>query len=155
MKYIIRNLFLFVVMTVLSTSVFSDAINNLKAQYDSEWCGNGMLAIWNKARNGDNWESLSQIEQTQILDLEKISIATYKVRRDSELLRRDAEIKLTFKQELKLREFAADVHDAIYVRLFRDSESLSTFNELQILEINELLPEELIDIDKLKQLGLI
>jgi hypothetical protein len=54
MKYIIRNLFLFVVMTVLSTSVFSDAINNLKAQYDSEWCGNGMLAIWNKARNGDN-----------------------------------------------------------------------------------------------------
>tara|TARA_B110000971_G_C19893000_1_gene446284 strand:- start:313 stop:780 length:468 start_codon:yes stop_codon:yes gene_type:complete len=155
MKYIIRNLFLFVVMTVLSTSVFSDAINNLKAQYDSEWCGNGMLAIWNKARNGDNWESLSQIEQTQILDLEKISIATYKVRRDSELLRRDAEIKLTFKQELKLREFAADVHDAIYVRLFRDSESLSTFNELQILEINELLPEELIDIDKLKKLGLI
>jgi hypothetical protein len=155
MKQIIKNSILLTIFIVFSSPVLGDSIERLKARLDQAWCGNDAMNIWHEARNGENWNTLSQLTKTQVLKLEEISLSIYKFRRDSEIPKKDAGTKLTFRQELKLKQFAGLIYDAIYVRLFRTSIDLPKFTESQIIEINQLLLNEPIDIDKMKRLAFI
>ena len=155
MKQIIKNSILLTIFIVFSSPVLGDSIERLKARLDQAWCDNDAMNIWHKARNGENWNTLSQLTKTQVLKLEEISLSIYKLRRDSEILKKDAETKLSFRQQLQLKQLLSLIYDATHAGLFRSSIDLPKFTESQIIEINGLLLKEPIDIDKMRESGLI
>jgi hypothetical protein len=155
MQHSIKNTFFLVVFSLFSCSVLGDSIERLKERYDNAECGNSMQSLWDEARNGEAWETLTPVIKSQILQLEKIHQALIKRRIDSEKSAGNSESKLAFEQEIQLKQFHQSVYKAIYGRLFRSPTDSPTFSESQITRINKQILRQSLDIESINQSGLI
>jgi len=155
MYHLIKNTFFFVVFSLFSCSVLGDSIERLKERYDNAECGNSMQTLWDEARNGAAWETLTSVTKSQILQLEKIHQALIKRRIDSEKSERNSKSKLAFEQEIQLKRFHRSVSKAIYGRLFRSPTDSLMFSESQVKRVNKVMLGEPIDVNAMKQSGLI
>ena len=123
--------------------------------YKAQWCGNGRLEMKDKARHGVNWNTLDTLTQSQIIKLEEISSNIWKLRVDSGVLNNDTKTKSTIRQDQKLSGFGGFVADAINARLFKSSSELPKFTISQLGEINNLLLDTPINLDDIKEIGLV
>lgn len=123
--------------------------------YKTQWCGNGRLEMKDKARHGVNWNTLDTLTQSQIIKLEEISSNIWKLRVDSGVLNNDTKTKSTIRQDQKLSGFGGFVADAINARLFKSSSELPKFTISQLGEINNLLLDTPINLDDIKEIGLV
>ena len=114
-----------------------------------------MQTLWDEARNGAAWETLTSVTKSQILQLEKIHQALIKRRIDSEKSERNSKSKLAFEQEIHLKQFHRSVSKAIYGRLFRSSTDSLMFSESQVKRVNKVMLGEPIDVKAMKRSGLI